>query len=321
MLSKLLSTLLAIVSVSATGEPYCYKIDGRLIAKNLHGYKCAHYTSDYSNGIQIENDMFETVYNVGGVPRIELYTDNLMILPGNELCCPPNSFVEEITCTVFPEERGDCCRTNTEVRVTGLPEPHAECVHDVVNYDSHPVTNGDVSIVMPLSELNQNYEVEIYGGVHPNGCCACFLYSLECPKCEEPEEKCQSCLTDADCPNSPTFFGETGSGSLPSPEEESLCGSYCNKGSCSNLPEAPQVCVDNPDWTCGNSITKCNNQVGINQCICDKTVENEDFCWKDSYCNQLQTCTSSTECPAGTACASTCCGAGHCLPGCPDPNQ
>jgi hypothetical protein len=182
--TKLVSALLfTITSVLGTPEPMCYKIDGRLIGKNMDDYNCVHYTSDYLNGIQVEDGMFETVQNVGGIPSVELYTGDLMILPGDK-CCPPQTFVQEITCTPFPEERGSCCRTATEVQVSGLPEPHVQCVHDIVKYENHIPAYGMTNITMSLDDLNNNNEVEIYGGVHPNGCCACFLYSLECPVCQ-----------------------------------------------------------------------------------------------------------------------------------------
>ncbi len=184
MLSALFAGLLTIVSVSATGEPYCYKIDGRLIGKNMDGYKCIHYTSDYSNGVQIHNGAFETVYNVGGVPRVELYTDNLMILPGDK-CCPPQSFVKEIECYVFPEERGECCRSDTGVEITGLPVPEANCVHDVVDYASYVPSGSELTFPMSPGKLANNHEVEVYASLHPSGCCDCFLYSLPCPPCDE----------------------------------------------------------------------------------------------------------------------------------------
>lgn len=51
-------------------------------------------------------------------------------------------------------------------------------------------------------------------------------------------------------------------------------------------------------------------------CGCVPTVENTCFCHEPSYCVELQTCRSSDECPAGWACANSCCDEPRCLPPC-----
>jgi hypothetical protein len=70
-------------------------------------------------------------------------------------------------------------------------------------------------------------------------------------------------------------------------------------------------------FTCGNSAFCGANQ----QCLCTATTEGDLFCSDNFSCDQVPTCTTSADCPAGQACQSDnsgCCGPGVCLPACSD---
>jgi len=331
MLSALFTGLISLVSITqAINEPSCFRIGRTIIAKNLQGCGCAHIEGQYDTAYEIEDGkLIVRDLEQGGVINLEVYGGAPMILPGDE-CCIPTEWKFNLVCVnVYPDKMGECYRDleSGEVVITGLPQTpdffHTNmisCVHDIVNYGMYaPDSEGSVTFQMTPADLLLNTEVELYATWMPE-CCGCYIMSLECPIKEQEPEGCQSCLTDNDCPSSPSFFGETANGDLPNPQGEEICGSYCNNGQCSNVPEAPEVCVGKNDWTCGQSLHKCGGGSGLSACYCDVTVEGDDFCWKNDQCSNSETCSSSTDCPSGKVCVTSCCGT-SCLPICPDPQE
>lgn len=51
-------------------------------------------------------------------------------------------------------------------------------------------------------------------------------------------------------------------------------------------------------------------------CTCLLTAEGGGHCHQPSSCGVLQACTQTSDCPAGWACANSCCGGLHCIPPC-----
>jgi hypothetical protein len=66
-------------------------------------------------------------------------------------------------------------------------------------------------------------------------------------------------------------------------------------------------------FTCDIRELDCN---GDPLCGCVPTQESDCFCIAPQSCAGLQPCNSSSECPAGTRCANSCCGEPLCLVGC-----
>jgi hypothetical protein len=58
-----------------------------------------------------------------------------------------------------------------------------------------------------------------------------------------------------------------------------------------------------------------DNCLGHDCCYCWVTTEGCCFCGQDYFCDSTIPCSSSNQCPAGWACASTCCGP-TCVPPC-----
>jgi len=92
--------------------------------------------------------------------------------------------------------------------------------------------------------------------------------------------------------------------SLGSRAEAGCC--QCVEGGCS--------C----DWTCGGTLYQCGVGCGpFSAAYCSRDVDQNCFCWEDSYCAQSSDCTVNADCPPGYACIpNTCCGTPKCLPGC-----
>lgn len=68
---------------------------------------------------------------------------------------------------------------------------------------------------------------------------------------------------------------------------------------------------------CGaeNQCGEYDSCMGHDCCACWVTTEGCCFCGQDYFCESTIPCTSSNQCPAGWACAITCCGA-TCVPPC-----
>jgi hypothetical protein len=70
-----------------------------------------------------------------------------------------------------------------------------------------------------------------------------------------------------------------------------------------------------PDFNCG-AFQVCGSG-GIDICVCDQTIETRCFCWANFFCSDpgATACASSSDCPTGWACVTTCCGQ-TCAPDC-----
>jgi hypothetical protein len=66
------------------------------------------------------------------------------------------------------------------------------------------------------------------------------------------------------------------------------------------------------NFVCGGAFVVCGTGI-FGDCFCDVDTEGNAGCFENSPC--APTCTSSTECPPGNRCISTCCGA-NCVPEC-----
>ena len=80
------------------------------------------------------------------------------------------------------------------------------------------------------------------------------------------------------------------------------------------------TCEGGPGVGCFVGGDDCFGQVDCSPpggfCTCLRTTEDECFCHLPSSCSGPAPCTSSDECPAGNACAYSCCGGSLCLPPC-----
>src|SRR5437879_816786 len=76
----------------------------------------------------------------------------------------------------------------------------------------------------------------------------------------------------------------------------------------------PAFAASGPKQGCDNPIP-CANPCGPG-CTCVPTTEESGFCHQGISCDGAQTCSTSRECPAGWACASTCCAGLICVPPC-----
>lgn len=82
-----------------------------------------------------------------------------------------------------------------------------------------------------------------------------------------------------------------------------------------NSPAFAQV--TSPPCDCPTPADPCSGQTECGEdCWCVVTVEGECFCHQTSNCVTVKSCTSSSECPPGWACAYSCCGELKCLPPC-----
>lgn len=174
----LFSFLLSTVSA----DPHCFKYGAKLYGKDLD-VPCVHHTDEYSVAFDVVDGSVEVVLGQQAqVPALELYSEPRIVNDWED-CCPPPSFVQELTCGELSQaEEGSCCVSDTHVHVTGLHSHYVGCVHSVEDYVSHLPEGGSVS--WETSDPGANHEVEVYASVHPNGCCSCFLYSLPCGECD-----------------------------------------------------------------------------------------------------------------------------------------
>ena len=127
-ISVVLTTLL---TISSACSPKCYRKDGMIVGYDMDCYKCAHYSTDYSDGIIIDNGTFSVYVGKGAMPEIELYTSDLVIMPPNDECCPPSSYVEAITCEEIDPEP-ECYRMDGIVYAKYLDG--FSCAHHSRNY-------------------------------------------------------------------------------------------------------------------------------------------------------------------------------------------
>ena len=88
-------------------------------------------------------------------------------------------------------------------------------------------------------------------------------------------------------------------------------GSRAEAGGCCDCTEQGCGCT----WTCGGIPRQCGLG-GIDGCFCSTDVDGRCWCWPDSFCSELQTCSVNSDCPPGYACIPTCCATPTCLPAC-----
>ncbi|KAE9367437.1 hypothetical protein N431DRAFT_486551 [Stipitochalara longipes BDJ] len=86
------------------------------------------------------------------------------------------------------------------------------------------------------------------------------------------------------------------------------CGNQCPSGKCSNSACVSNTCTGE---TC-ETFTACGSG---GTCVCASTVEGTGFCVDGTTpCAGLQTCGTSSDCPAGVVCAvASCCGINVCV--------
>lgn len=65
--------------------------------------------------------------------------------------------------------------------------------------------------------------------------------------------------------------------------------------------------------------TQCGTGGLFDYCGCTRTDTGQCFCWANSYCADVPVCTTTTDCPAGSECVTSCCDEPRCLPSCPNP--
>ena len=174
-----LTTLALIASASASNDASCFKLGNKLFGKDLPAL-CVHHTDDYSVAFDVHDGNVELTLDSNSQANLEIYAGG-RVTNDWEDCCPPPSFLTEVACPRI-EEQGECCYDATHVHVTGL-DSHVGCVHEVVHYGSHQSVGGEVHI--PLADPSLNGEVEIYAGLHPNGCCACYMHAVSCSPCAQ----------------------------------------------------------------------------------------------------------------------------------------
>lgn len=88
-------------------------------------------------------------------------------------------------------------------------------------------------------------------------------------------------------------------------------------GSAFGQQTSPNPVCPGERWSCGEEPTFCGPD-GFPTCFCDRTTEGATFCWDTGvFCDALTVCTTSADCPAGSACfPSTCCLTAVCIPAC-----
>ena len=165
------------IAQASNDEPHCFHLGAKLFGKNLD-VPCVHHTDDFSVSFDVVSGSVEMVTSPTSEANLELYSGARVLTPWED-CCPPPSFVRELACPRI-EESGECCYTETNVHVTGLPE-QSGCVHSVEDYASYVPTG--TSRTWNTSNPEANHEVEVYAALHPNGCCECFMYSIPCSPC------------------------------------------------------------------------------------------------------------------------------------------
>ena len=173
----------------------CYKDGNKLIGKNLDGYKCAHYTTNYIDAVEIIDGEFEITINTG-LPRLELYTEERVVFPWEQYC-KPTSWVKEILCedlnsdeekptpspTGSTDKEPECYRANGILYGKNLNAYN--CIHYTTNYaDGIQLVNGEFSIPLsgPLPELELYIENLM---ILPNDRCCPPVSWVANIKCEE----------------------------------------------------------------------------------------------------------------------------------------
>jgi hypothetical protein len=175
----MINLLILLTTFTSTSAQTCVQYGHTVCGVDLNA-TCVHETSDFSVAYNVTDGVSESVSASTNTTALELYSGQRMTNQWED-CCPPDTFMEEIQCHVL-QEQGECCYTEDTVFVWNLEE-HIGCVHDVVEYQSHVPSFGTVEI--PLESALENHEVELYGGQHDNGCCACYLHAVPCGPCQE----------------------------------------------------------------------------------------------------------------------------------------
>jgi len=80
-----------------------------------------------------------------------------------------------------------------------------------------------------------------------------------------------------------------------------VCGNACSNG---------QSCVAGVCEGCANPNACPGGPCGSGNCICLPTTEGGGACINPQFCNILQPCTSSADCPGGMVCTHSCCDPG-----------
>jgi hypothetical protein len=83
-------------------------------------------------------------------------------------------------------------------------------------------------------------------------------------------------------------------------------------GTCIGYPAG--TCID---FVCLGEFTVCGSGPDDTTCFCDIDVTGACVCRNDAECDELDTCGSNADCPAGWFCIpSSCCGGARCAPPC-----
>ena len=170
----------SLIEAAPTG-PHCFQLGQKLFGKNLDAV-CVHDSKDYSKSYDVVNGNVEILTGHHDDNYLELYNQARVVTPYED-CCPPPSFTYAIQCEHI-EPTGSCCYDNStnEVKVWDVPT-QTGCIHSVEDYASYPMTEGQTSTEWNTSNPEVNTHVEVYASLHPNGCCECFMYALECSPC------------------------------------------------------------------------------------------------------------------------------------------
>ena len=168
---------LSFVSGVEQGEPHCFQLGRKLFGKNLDAV-CVHDAKDYSKSYDVVNGNVEIITGHYDDNYLELYSAPRMVTEYED-CCPPESFTYAIQCEHI-EPTGGCCYTNSSVEVWDLPNVSG-CVHSVEDYASYVPEGNSASWTTGNPEANTH--VEVYASLMPDGCCGCFMYTLECSPC------------------------------------------------------------------------------------------------------------------------------------------
>ncbi len=175
---SILSLFLTLAHAAPEG-PHCFQLGQKLFGKNLDAI-CVHDAKDYSRSYDVVNGNVEILTGHHDDNYLELY-DGPRMVTANEDCCPPPSFTYAIQCEHI-EPTGQCCYSDTEVHVWDVPT-YSGCLHSVEDYASYPLGPGETSTSWSTGNPEVNTHVEVYASLHPNGCCECFMYALECSVC------------------------------------------------------------------------------------------------------------------------------------------
>jgi hypothetical protein len=171
---------------------------------------------------------------------------------------------------------------------------------------------------------------------NPSHCGGCFIQCSPNEVCTSGQCCAQENACGSQCCGADEFCCDFGGGSAvccPSgtncagpgfcclPGQE-VCGGQCVSTTCPEgqfFSPASCQCQQIVDGECAGGQQPCAGSFscGANsECLCFLTAEGSHRCFQPTNCfDCLETCTNSSECPSGYACAVNCCGA-KCYPLC-----